>query len=111
MNGLELISIAGYVLALAGGFALGTLFGQKLVAEVSAGLHALELRVVAIESAFSGSSTQTAAASSAATAAHSQAIEHHAAATEKLAAAVAGQSVVTAAASSAKPAAASAAQK
>ena len=102
MNGLELISLAGYALALAGGFALGTLFGQKLVADVSAGLHALELRVVAIESAFSGSSTQTTAASTAATAAHSQAIEHHAAATEKLAAAVAGQSA--AAATSAKPA-------
>jgi hypothetical protein len=75
MSVLEIMAAGAYPIVGLAGFILGSLFGQKLVADIEAMLHAIEGRLTSVESAV---------ASNKATAA----IEHHAAATEKLAAAV-----------------------
>jgi hypothetical protein len=75
MSVYEILAAGAYPIVGLAGFILGSLFGQKLVADVEAALKAIESRLSSVESTVV---TSTASA----------AIEHHAAATEKLAAAV-----------------------
>src|SRR5712692_3565011 len=79
MSVLEIIAAGAYPLVGLAGFILGSIFGQKLVADVEAMLHAIEARLSSVESSVATSSATTA-------------IMHHAAATEKLAIAVAKHS-------------------
>ena len=72
MSVFEIMAAGAYPIVGLAGFILGSLFGQKLVADVEAALKAIEVRLSSVESSV---------ASSKATAA----IEHHAVATEKLA--------------------------
>ncbi|HUY28530.1 MAG TPA: hypothetical protein VMV27_14055 [Candidatus Binataceae bacterium] len=76
---LQVTALAGAAIALAGGFALGTLFGRKLVADLATMVHALDSRLGSVESAVHGAAVS---------AQHTAALEHHAQATEKLAAAI-----------------------
>ncbi len=82
MDATMTLNLAGYALAFAGGTVLGTLFGRKLVSDLTAMLHAVETRVTALEVKL-GIAQAASAVSTAA------AIHVHAAATEKLASAVA----------------------
>jgi copper chaperone CopZ len=75
MSVFEIMAAGAYPIVGLAGFILGSLFGQKLVADVEAALKAIEGRLSSVES-------------SVATSKATVAIEHHAAATEKLAAAV-----------------------
>ena len=75
MSVYEILAAGAYPIVGLASFILGTLFGQKLVADVEAALKSIESRLSSVESTVA---TSTASA----------AIEHHAAATEKLAAAV-----------------------
>lgn len=75
MSVLEIMAAGAYPIVGLAGFILGSLFGQKLVADIEAALHGIEARLTTVESAVSTSKATAA-------------IEHHAAATEKLAAAV-----------------------
>ncbi len=83
MESFVTLSVARYAGAIAGGFALGTLFGRKLGAELKATVHAVELRLTALETALHISHAEPAAGTTA------HAIQAQAAATEKLAAALA----------------------
>jgi len=82
MDATMILKLAGYAIAFAGGTVLGTLFGKRLVSDLTTMLHAVEARVTALEVTL-GIARATGTASTAA------AIAVHAAATEKLAAAVA----------------------
>jgi len=75
MSVFEIMAAGAYPIVGLAGFILGSLFGQKLVADVEAALKAIEARLLSVES-------------SVATSKATAAIEHHAAATAKLADAV-----------------------
>ncbi|MGH7780204.1 MAG: hypothetical protein ACREQR_10290 [Candidatus Binataceae bacterium] len=94
IDALKMTALAGVAIAFAGGFALGTLFGRKLVADLAAIVHSLESRLTAVESSIATAKAVQPAAS--AQTLHTAAIEHHAQATDKLASAI--QSGATAAA-------------
>ncbi len=79
MSVMEIIAAGAYPIVGLAGFILGSIFGQRLVADIEAMLHALEARLSSVESSVATSSATTA-------------IMHHAAATEKLAIAVAKHS-------------------
>lgn len=85
MSVLEIIGAGAYPIVGLAGFILGSIFGQRLVADIEAMLHAIEARLSSVESSVATSSATTA-------------IMHHAAATEKLAVAVAKHSATQAAA-------------
>ena len=84
MSVFEIMAAGAYPIVGLAGFILGSLFGQKLVADVEAALKAIEGRLSSVES-------------SVATSKATVAIEHHAAATQKLADAVSKHSVSPAA--------------
>jgi copper chaperone CopZ len=92
MSVFEILAAGAYPIVGLAGFILGSLFGQKLVADVQAAIHGIEARLTTVESSVATSKAVVA-------------IEHHAAATEKLAAAV----VVTGHHAAAQPAVAAAA--
>jgi hypothetical protein len=85
MSVLEIIGAGAYPIVGLAGFILGSIFGQRLVADIEAMLHAIEARLSSVESSVATSSATTA-------------IMHHAAATEKLAVAVAKHTATQAAA-------------
>ena len=80
MSVYEILAAGAYPIVGLAGFILGSLFGQKLVADVEAAINSIEARLTSVES-------------SVATGSATAAIEHHAAATEKLAAAVTSQTL------------------
>lgn len=84
MSVFEIVAAGAYPIVGLAGFILGSLFGQKLVADVEAALKAIEGRLSSVES-------------SVATSKATVAIEHHAAATERLAEAVSKHSASPAA--------------
>src|SRR6266404_7605212 len=84
MSVMEIIAAGAYPIVGLAGFILGSIFGQRLVADVEAMLHAIEARLSSVES-------------SVATTSATSAIVQHAAATEKLAVAVAKHSAAHAA--------------
>src|SRR5258707_14037033 len=86
MSVMEIIAAGAYPIVGLAGFILGSIFGQRLVADIEAMLHAIEARLSSVESSVATSSATTA-------------IMHHAAATEKLAVAVAKHSSTQVAAS------------
>ena len=75
MSVFEILAAGAYPIVGLAGFILGSIFGQKLVADVQAAIHGIEARLTTVESSVATSKAVVA-------------IEHHAAATEKLAAAV-----------------------
>jgi hypothetical protein len=91
MHALAIVEVAAVAIALAGGFALGTMFGRILVSDLAALIHSLESRLSLVEHAVGGAATSPspAAAAAHATHKHAAAIEKHAQATEKLADAIA----------------------
>src|SRR5271168_1202429 len=97
MSVTEIIAAGAYPLVGLAGFILGSIFGQKLVADIEAMLHAIEARLTSVESSVATSSATTA-------------IMTHAAATEKLAAAVAKSSTAQASAAPAASAPSAAAK-
>jgi hypothetical protein len=84
MDTLITLNFIGYAAVLAGGLVLGTLFGRSIVSDLSATVHSLESRMIALETTLHLTHAATTAASDPATAA----IKSHAEATEKLAAAI-----------------------
>jgi hypothetical protein len=92
MSVFEILAAGAYPIVGLAGFILGSIFGQKLVADVQAAIQGIEARLTTVESSVATSTAVVA-------------IEHHAAATEKLAAAVTGH------AASAHPATTAAAAK
>jgi hypothetical protein len=84
MDTLVTLNFIGYAAVLAGGLVLGTLFGRSIVSDLSAIVHSLESRVIALETTLHLSRSSATATSDPASAA----IKSHAAATEKLAAAI-----------------------
>ena len=76
MDTIVALNLFGYALALAGGVALGTMFGRVGLKELSGLVHGFETRLSSLEGALGLRSAGAAA------------VEHHAAATEKLAEAV-----------------------
>ena len=83
MSVMEIIAAGAYPIVGLAGFILGSIFGQRLVADIEAMLHAVEARLSSVESAVATTSATSA-------------IVQHAAATEKLAVAVAKHSAVQA---------------
>ena len=92
---------ADYVMAAAGGFAIGALAGRRLMTEMRTALGAIQMRLSALEqkvighssaaspiSAPNGNSAATVQPMTTVAAAQAAALEHHASAVEKLAAAV-----------------------
>lgn len=93
MSVMEIIAAGAYPIVGLAGFILGSIFGQRLVADVEAMMHSIEGRLSAVENSVATSSATTA-------------IAHHAAATEKLAIAVTKHSAAQAANAAAAAAAA-----
>ncbi len=81
MDTLVTLNFVGYAAVLAGGLVLGTLFGRSIVSDLGGIVHALESRVIALE-------TTLHITQSSASAPTADAIKSHAAATEELAAAI-----------------------
>jgi hypothetical protein len=105
MDTLVTLNFVGYAAVFAGGMVLGTLFGRNLANELSGLVHALESRVMALETAVHSTSATAKTTPDPTTAA----INSHAEATEKLAAASQTHAAVQAAgtekgAGAAKPA-------
>ncbi len=84
MDTLITLNLIGYAVVLAGGLVLGTLFGRSIVADLTGAMHALDSRVVALETTLhlSGASAKPSADAT------TVAIKSHAEATAKLAAAI-----------------------
>ena len=92
MDTLITLNFIGYAAVLAGGLVLGTLFGRKIISDLSALVHLLEARVIAIETMLHLSRAGATAAADPAAAA----IRLQAEATEKLAAAIESHAAKTA---------------
>jgi hypothetical protein len=90
MDTLVTLNLVGYGAVLAGGLVLGTLFGRTFASELGGIVHALESRVLALETTLHVSAASASSSNEATTAA----IKTHAAATEKLAAAIQTQAAV-----------------
>jgi glutamate-1-semialdehyde aminotransferase len=95
IDALQLTALAAPAISLAGGFALGALFGRKLVADLVAMVQALDSRLSSVESTLSGAGAAAIAHPAAAQAQHTAALEHHAQATEKLAGAIAASAALS----------------
>ena len=84
MDTLITVNIIGYAAVLAGGLVLGTLFGRSVMADLTGAMHALDSRLVVLETTFQANGSAAKASHDPATAA----IRSHAEATTKLAAAI-----------------------
>jgi hypothetical protein len=100
MHALGILDVAVVAIALAGGFALGTMFGRILVSDLAALIHSMESRLSAVEHTVGGNSAAPSPASAAvhATHQHAAALREHAHATEKLAGAIAASASAAASA-------------
>ncbi len=97
MDTLITLNIIGYAAVLAGGLVLGTLFGRSIVADMTAAIHSLDSRVVALETTIHVSGVNAQASTDSST----LALKSHAEATTKLAAAIETHTAAQAAASAA----------
>jgi hypothetical protein len=100
MDSLVTLNFVGYAAVLAGGLVLGTLFGRSIVSDLGGIVHALEARVVALETTLHLTGSTAAATTDATTAA----IKSHAEATEELATAVETHAAATKTAATGKAA-------
>jgi hypothetical protein len=96
---MDYANLGGFAIAAMGGLMLGTVFGQKLAANGTSAMKAIEARLACIEGIFSGSARAASATTQMAAAEkYAGAIEKLAAAIEKHAAAIDDHGAATVAA-------------